>query len=172
MNQFRVYCFCFINIVFTGSSLAEEQFDASVLDLTKNLEVLGQYYQQVQSKLKNPRDPFAYTEKMHRNSKSKTGDDNDGRESNNSSVAVSAVSHSSFSVGGLPIMKFRGYTESTTGESLGLFEVKGVGVYTVRKGDNIGLQQIVSELVLTVIEINRHNIIVETGTLGEKMVIQ
>ncbi len=69
-------------------------------------------------------------------------------------------------------MKYRGYAESPSGEVVGILEILGMGTYTVRIGDKIGLHDIVKELVLVVEGLSRNNIIIKTGKLGKKLVIQ
>jgi len=173
MKQKYSLCLFFISYSFVNLSCAQDRFRGSVNpDLHENLETIGEYYHQIKKRLRPSRDPFSYTDAMRRNRKKSADSDTEINESNEVSGGITAVSRSSYSDDGMPIMKFRGYTESSSGEAFGLFEIKGMGVYTVRKGDSIGLHEVVSELVLTIVEINRHNIIVTVGKLGKKMVIQ
>lgn len=72
----------------------------------------------------------------------------------------------------LPAMSFRGVTESA-GKKLALLEIHGLGTFVVEKGDKVGLQQVVSSgAVLHILEINDLNLIVETGSYGQQMVVQ
>ena len=72
----------------------------------------------------------------------------------------------------LPAMSFRGVTESA-GKKLALLEIDGLGTFVVQEGDKVGLQQVVSSgAVLHILEINDLNLIVETGSYGQQMVVQ
>jgi len=154
--------------------------------LTNKMNDIGDYYQKVNDKL-NPshknqnntnyikpntsRDPFSYTDKMYRNQRNQntmqTGSGNDLV-----SNALLLATTTAFTADGLPIMKYRGFAESSTGEVIGILEILGMGVYTVRIGDQIGLHDIVKELVLTIEGLSRNNIIIKTGKLGKKLVVQ
>ena len=54
----------------------------------------------------------------------------------------------------------------------GLLEITGQGTFVVHEGDRVGLQQANGDMVIRVVEINALNLIVEFGSLGEKMVVQ
>lgn len=72
----------------------------------------------------------------------------------------------------LPPMIFRGLMQSK-GKKLALLEVIGLGTFVVKEGDKVGLQQMGdSSAVLHILEINELNLIVETGSYGQQMVVQ
>ncbi|MDP7593936.1 MAG: hypothetical protein QF552_14805 [Litorilituus sp.] len=164
----------------------ENKVKPSVLDkLEQKMQVIDDYYQQVNKKLNSPRssnqhstfvqpnssrDPFSYTEQMYRNQPKQNG----AQTANNklASNALLLATTTAFTADGLPIMKYRGYAKSPTGEAIGILEVLGMGTYTVRVGDQIGLHEIVKELVLVVEGLSRNNIIIKTGKLGKKLVVQ
>ncbi len=152
-------------------------------NLQNNLEKMADYYQQVNDKLNNQgankkprqsndilpnsrRDPFAYTEQMYRNQQKQLPEHKQNPLTSNGFLLTNMTAD------GLPVMKYRGYAESPSGEAIGLLEILGMGTYTVRMGDKIGLHDIVKELVLVVEGLSRNNIIVKTGKLGKKLVIQ
>ena len=72
---------------------------------------------------------------------------------------------------GMPEMQFRGFMSSGD-DKAGLLEIVGMGTYVVHEGDKVGLQQGNGDMVVRVIEINALNLIVEFGSLGEKVVVQ
>ena len=154
-----------------------EQEESTLNKLQEKMQSIGNYYQSVNDKLNNrgkhssqnsesfiqpntKRDPFAYTKQMYQNQPA--GEPNQGNASLASNVLLLAAT-TAFTADGLPIMKYRGYAESTSGEVIGILEILGMGVYTVRIGDKIGLNEIIKELVLTVEGLNRNNIIIKTG---------
>lgn len=74
--------------------------------------------------------------------------------------------------GHLPFMEFKGIIEAE-GNRAALLKIHKLGTFVVRVGDKVGLQQVVSTgAVLHILEINELNLIVETGTYGEQMVVQ
>lgn len=166
------------------STALQAQEEGSVLGkLEEKLTKVSQYYQEVDNKMnKRPlksdqnyiqpntkRDPFSYTEQMYRNQqKQQSPRPNNSLASN----ALLLATTTAFTADGLPIMKYRGYAISPSGEEIGILEILGMGVYTVRVGDQIGLHDIVKELVLIVEGLSRNNIIITTGKLGKKLVVQ
>lgn len=156
-------------LAFNSNVFAQEQERSALGDLQKNLDTLQNYYGKVNEKLQPKRDPFAYTQQMYQNQQ-KQGQQQTTLGGKIASL-LPATPHI-FTSEGMPIMKYRGFAKAADGEAIGLLEVMGMGVYTVRIGDKIGLHEIVKELVLTVEGLNRNNIIIETGKLGKKMVIQ
>lgn len=168
------------------STALQAQEEGSVLGkLEEKLTKVSQYYQEVDNKMnKRPlksdqnqnyiqpntkRDPFSYTEQMYRNQqKEQIPRPNNSLASN----ALLLATTTAFTADGLPIMKYRGYAISPSGEEIGILEILGMGVYTVRVGDQIGLHDIVKELVLIVEGLSRNNIIITTGKLGKKLVVQ
>lgn len=176
-----------IILSFSNQTLAKNGQDESTLDkLQEKLHSIGDYYQSINEKLNTRgghnskddtsyiqpntrRDPFAYTKQMYQNQQ--VGRPNQGSASLAANALLLATT-TAFTADGLPIMKYRGYAESKSGEVIGILEILGMGVYTVRIGDKIGLNEIIKELVLTVEGLNRNNIIIKTGKLGKKLVIQ
>ncbi len=176
-----------VTLLYSTSLQAQEENASALGGIEEKLSKVSQYYQDVNDKLNNrsfsrgaeknasylqpntKRDPFSYTEQMYRNqqkqSTPKTGN-------SLASNALLLATTTAFTVDGLPIMKYRGYAESPSGEVMGILEILGMGVYTVRIGDQIGLHDIVKELVLIVEGLNRNNIIIKTGKLGKKLVVQ
>ena len=73
--------------------------------------------------------------------------------------------------GYFPEMQFRGFLKSN-GDKAGLLEIVGQGTFVVHEGDRVGLQQSSGDMVIRVVEINALNLIVEFGSLGEKMMVQ
>lgn len=67
----------------------------------------------------------------------------------------------------MPNMKFQGFMEQKDGKAA-LLEINGMGTFVVREGDKIGMQQI-NGTVIRVVEINKLNLTIEIGTLGEKV---
>jgi hypothetical protein len=157
--------------------------DSPLGKLEEKLNKVSQYYKDIDNKMNNrpsksdkeyirpntKRDPFSYTDQMYRNQQKqntvKTGN-------SLTSNALLLAATTAFTADGLPIMKYRGYAESASGEVIGILEILGMGVYTVRVGDQIGLHDIVKELVLIVEGLSRNNIIITTGKLGKKLVVQ
>ncbi len=161
-------------LVLSGGSLnqivmAQDQNDSALGGLQKNLDTLQNYYGKINEKLQPKRDPFAYTKQMYQNQQKQQ------KQQTTLGGKIASLLPSTphlFTSDGMPIMKYRGFARSADGEVIGLLEIMGMGVYSVRVGDQIGLHEIVKELVLTVEGLNRNNIVIETGKLGKKMVIQ
>jgi len=176
-------------ILLTLSNQADAKYndeESSLDKLQDKMQSIGNYYKSVNDKLNTRgghnnkedtsfiqpntrRDPFAYTKQMYQNQQA--GIPNQGSASLASNALLLATT-TAFTADGLPIMKYRGYAESASGEVIGILEILGMGVYTVRIGDKIGLNEIIKELVLTVEGLNRNNIIIKTGKLGKKLVVQ
>jgi len=161
----------------------QAQEDSTLDKLEEKLNKVSQYYQDIDNKMnKRPlkrddkyiqpnsrRDPFSYTDQMYRNQQKQ----NTVKSGNSlASNALLLAATTAFTADGLPIMKYRGYAMSPSGEEIGILEILGMGVYTVRIGDQIGLHDIVKELVLIVEGLSRNNIIITTGKLGKKLVVQ
>jgi len=182
--------FTLLLFIFCACAQAErDQEEPSGLEkLASKMNDIGDYYQKVNDKL-NPtsknqnntdyirpnkrRDPFSYTDKMYRNQRNQNTMQTGVNTGNNlASNALLLATTTAFTADGLPIMKYRGFAESADGEVIGILEILGMGVYTVRIGDQIGLHDIVKELVLTIEGLSRNNIIIKTGKLGKKLVVQ
>lgn len=74
--------------------------------------------------------------------------------------------------GDIPGLSFKGLLQSK-GKKLALLGVDGQGTFVVKEGDKVGIRQVGSSTaVLHILEINNLNLIVETGSYKEKMVVQ
>ncbi|MBL4822046.1 MAG: hypothetical protein JKX90_00785 [Colwellia sp.] len=174
----------FLLTTFAQAENNSEQ-QSSIEKLQQKVQAISGYYQEVNNKLNNntnqgdiakyiqpnsKRDPFSYTDQMYRNQAKQTVNNNAGH--NMASNALLLATTTAFTADGLPIMKYRGFAQSPSGEVLGILEILGMGVYTVRVGDQIGLHEIVKELVLVIEGLSRNNIIIKTGKLGKRLVVQ
>lgn len=191
----KIQCFSITLLLLSTIAQAVEkpQEQSGLEKLEQKMQAIGSYYEQVNDKLnKRPntntnnssnstndhrylqpntrRDPFSYTDQMYRNQPKQGASNN--TENNIAANALLLAATTAVTADGLPIMKYRGYAESPTGEVIGIIEILGMGVYTVRVGDQIGLHDIIKELVLTVEGLSRNNIIIKTGKLGKKLVVQ
>jgi hypothetical protein len=156
-------------------------------DLGKNLKLLEDYYQQIDRSLnaklqRGARDPFEplvqaespmsvperggsrfIPELLNTFSRNLSAD-------SVSAVAIRPVRKSNVM---LPAMKLKGFMR-VDGVSTALLEVEGVGAVVVKEGDKFGMGRLGSEdeAVIQVVEINKLNVIVEAGSLGERIVVQ
>jgi Tfp pilus assembly protein PilP len=72
----------------------------------------------------------------------------------------------------IPILSFKGILQQGN-KKLALLNIEGQGTFVVKEGDKVGVQQVGSSAaVLHILEINELNLIVETGSYKEKMVVQ
>ncbi|MGL1958369.1 MAG: hypothetical protein OCD00_13740 [Colwellia sp.] len=178
-----VLLFFLFSTFFAHAENNEEQ--SGLEKLKQNLQVISDYQQKVSNKLNNPtgqndtarfikpntrRDPFSYTDQMYRNQQ--PNQNTSQPRSKMASNALLLATTTAFTADGLPIMKYRGVAQSPSGEVIGILEILGMGVYTVKVGDQIGLHEIVKELVLTIEGLSRNNIIIKTGKLGKRLVVQ
>jgi len=178
-----------LTLLLVLSSLAQAQetkpIELSTQKLQKGLEEIEGYYEKVSEKMATnteeyiqpniKRDPFSYTDQMYRNQQLQEENKAQKASTTKNNIVNQPLlmpSRISFSTDGLPVMKYRGFAQSPSGEVVGILEIFGVGVYTVRAGDKIGLQDIVKELVLTIEGLSRNNVIIKTGRLNEKLVVQ
>lgn len=134
---------------------------------------IAQYYEVLNSQLdkrlkRTPRDPFtsrvepAPVDPVSPNAAPFTPSRYD-REDRGSFLG-SAVNRND---SGIPVMTFQGFIEQGE-DKAALLHIDGIGVMVVREGDQVGLQQLSSELVIQVVRISDLNLVVETGTLGKK----
>ncbi len=72
----------------------------------------------------------------------------------------------------LPKMWLRGHLQDAREEIIALLEVEDAGVYIVREGDNVGLHALGVDSVLRVVQIDRLQVVVETGSLGKMVIIR
>ena len=74
----------------------------------------------------------------------------------------------------LPELKLRGIVNGADGSRVGLLQVGNQQVYMVRAGDTISLRtrNSASNTVINVREINQLTLIVESGTLGEVIIVR
>ncbi|WP_372832439.1 hypothetical protein [Pontibacterium sp.] len=165
------------------SPLRVEALDSS--DLAGNLKKLEQYYARVNQQMdkrlsRNARDPFADTEQTRQPSapslqkkdlfvpKRLSGNTTEDTKSSGKFSLSQAQQEESQ---GIPRMQFRGFIRMD-GEKAGLLNINGLGTFVVKEGDKVGLQQMTSDTVVRIVEINPLNLIIEFGNLGEKVVIQ
>lgn len=165
---------------------AEESSDVvgrliNTTDLGKNLQTLDEYYDQVNKKLNKrlgnqARDPFEKLAAPKTKTEQKLAKprfiprSKDAKSKNANSFRSKTTSFGS-SENELPVMQFRGFIKSDEGKA-GLLEIQDQGTFVVHEGDKVGLQQLGGDMVIRVVEINALNLIVEFGSLGEKVVVQ
>lgn len=135
------------------------------------ISTLDNYYQtlnkqldkHMQNRVRDPfSNPFAAQQLPASGSKTKS--------SSNTAPSSPLLTKKNFA--NLPAMSFKGVIESK-GAKLALLEITGLGTFVVKKGDQVGLQQVVSSgAVLHILEINDLNLVVETGSYGQQMVVQ
>lgn len=152
-------------------------------DLGKNLKTLDDYYAQVNKQLnrriKNRnRDPFEkllQPKRVEEVSVSKPRfiprDLGGKTEPTASKSIIPSFASDKEASGQLPMMQFRGFMQSGD-DKAGLLEILGQGTFVVHEGDKVGLRQAEGDMVIRVVEINALNLIVEFGSLGEKVVVQ
>ena len=74
----------------------------------------------------------------------------------------------------LPPLRLRGIVNGQDGARVGLLEVGSEGVYMVREGDTISLRTggASSNAVINVVKINQLTLVIESGTLGEVIIVR
>ncbi|WP_293264793.1 hypothetical protein [Neptunomonas sp.] len=151
----------------TAARLAERSSTENLIPMLDAYysELNRQLDKQLKNRKKNPQQPFAKLPSAHI---SNTDYFTPSTLPQNTPESVPFKKmHSS-----LPKMNFRGVTQSQ-GKKMALLEIENLGTFVVKKGDKIGLQQIASSgAVLHILEINELNLIVETGSYGQQMVVQ
>ena len=72
----------------------------------------------------------------------------------------------------LPKMHLRGVIHDEQNKLAALLELEGVGVYVVREGDTVGLYEAGSDNVIQIQKINRLNLLVKAGSIGQIIVVR
>lgn len=149
-------------------------------ELGQNLQTLNDYYNQVNKQLNKQvknrqRDPFEKLVKAAPMTEQKAAKPRFIPRPKNgpaeSKTLMSQLTSSRKSESELPLMQFRGFMKSDN-EKAGLLEIEGQGTFVVHEGDKVGLRQVGGDMVIRVVEINALNLIVEFGSVGEKVVVQ
>ena len=69
-------------------------------------------------------------------------------------------------------MRMRGYLKSENGEHVALLEIIGGSVHIVREGETVGLYEIGLDAVIRIQTIDRLHMVVETGKLGQLIIVR
>lgn len=72
----------------------------------------------------------------------------------------------------VPRMHLKGLISDGDNSLAALLEIENAGIYMVREGDTVGLYESGSSSVIQIRKINRLNIVVEAGSLGEVLIIR
>jgi hypothetical protein len=92
------------------------------------------------------------------------------------SAAASLVAESEFTpvkqAEKMPKMRLRGHLQGRDGEVLALLELVGGDVYIVREGDTVGLHDFGIDSVIRVQKISRLHLVVESGSLNQKIIVR
>ena len=72
----------------------------------------------------------------------------------------------------MPKMCLRGQLSSSEGDAVALLEIAGGGVHIVREGDTVGLHELGIDSVLLVKKIGRLHLVVESGSLGQLIIVR
>lgn len=72
----------------------------------------------------------------------------------------------------MPAMRLRGHLQGSEGEIVALLEIEGGAVHIVREGDTIGLHEFGYDSVIRVKKIDRLHLVVESGSLGQLIVVR
>jgi hypothetical protein len=72
----------------------------------------------------------------------------------------------------LPKMRLRGHLHGQGDEAVALLEIEGGGVYIVREGDDVGLHEFGYDSVIRIQKIDRLHLVVESGTLGQLIIVR
>lgn len=148
-------------------------------EMTKNLKALESYYAAVNQQLdkrlnRQARDPFAdagQPEEVEAKAVTHESSPFIPRQQNTSAEPLQATPAFRSQNGALPRMRFKGFISAGKTRAA-LLDISGIGTFVVHEKDKIGLQQLNNDMVLRIVEINTLNIIVEIGSLGEKLVVQ
>ncbi|QPJ62483.1 MAG: hypothetical protein G3M70_11625 [Candidatus Nitronauta litoralis] len=71
-----------------------------------------------------------------------------------------------------PVMKLRGIVRRPGKKIAALLEVEGAGTHVVREEDTVGLNELGKDAVVRIKKINRLNLVVEVGSLGQVMIVR
>ncbi len=163
---------CLLLCVFLSGFLAAEG-NSLVLDTQNLLPKIEAYYQAIDKQLNkrapsNRRDPFVNTlpSAQHIEKPSQKGSvfsrNNLFKRKQERALGESEV----------PKLSFRGILQQGE-KKIALLNIEGQGTFVVKEGDKVGIQRVGSSAaVLHILEINDLNLIVETGSYKEKMVVQ
>ena len=69
-------------------------------------------------------------------------------------------------------MKLRGIIRREGEKIAALLEIKGGGTHVVREEDTVGLNELGQDAVVRIKKINRLNLVVEVGSLGQVMIVR
>lgn len=72
----------------------------------------------------------------------------------------------------MPKMRLRGHLQGQNGEVVALLELVGGDVYIVREGDTVGLHDFGIDSVVRVQKISRLHLVVESGSLNQKIIVR
>ena len=72
----------------------------------------------------------------------------------------------------MPRMHLRGLVQDKSGDVAALLEIQNSGIHIVREGDTVGLYDMGVNSVIRVRQINRLNMIVEAGSLGQMIIVR
>jgi len=72
----------------------------------------------------------------------------------------------------VPTMRLRGHLQGKDGEVLALLELVGGDVYIVREGDTVGLHDFAIDSVIRVQKIDRLHLVVEYGSLNQRIIVR
>ena len=72
----------------------------------------------------------------------------------------------------IPRMRLRGLINEGDENVAALLEIENSGTYIVREGDTVGLYELGSNAVIRVRKINRLDLVVEAGSLGQVLIIR
>ncbi len=72
----------------------------------------------------------------------------------------------------LPRMHLRGLIQDRNGDLAALLEIEKSGIHIVREGDAVGLYDMGVNSVIRVRKINRLNLVVEAGSLGQMIIVR
>jgi hypothetical protein len=69
-------------------------------------------------------------------------------------------------------MRLRGLIRGNGKKLAALLDVENSGVHVVHEGDTVGLNELGQDSVLYIKKINRLNLVVEVGSLGQVLIVQ
>lgn len=144
-----------------------------VIDTQNLLPKIEAYYQAIDKQLNkrsnnSQRDPFANTLSSVQNTQQPQANPSFTR----NNQIFKAKKDETTEDNPIPILSFKGILQQGD-KKLALLNIEGQGTFVVKEGDKVGVQQVGnSAAVLHILEINELNLIIETGSYKEKMVVQ
>ncbi len=75
-------------------------------------------------------------------------------------------------LGKLPKLQVQGYLQDKQKRKVALLKIEGAGTFMVKSGDTISLQALGQDTVLYIEEIYDQSVLVQIGTLGQKIVVR